>query len=223
MKTKYLFITNGNCFEDTIFSNPIHLFDHKIENYYPEFYKVNYDLRLLAIKEPTKEEREFFVYNNYPDKYGDSDISVLKVAAENSNSKNIFLNGFRQEHFEYLVPYIKDTAEILYLFKCEKIKDLSFLSEFKNLKCIHIQWNNALECLWNMKKNKDLSVISFVNVSKIRDVSLLLNSNVEYIALDSMDNSGNKKDCLIEDLEVFNKMPNLKHLTLCYKKVNIDY
>lgn len=223
MKNKYLFITNEKWFEDTRFKNPIHLFDHKLEKYYPEFYNANYDLRLLATELPTKKEREFFIYNDCRDEYGESDISVLKVAAENSNSRNVFLNGFHQEHFEYLAPYIKDSTEILYLFKCQRIKDLSLLSEFKNLKCVHIQWNNSLECLWDMKRNKNLSVISFVQVSKIRNVSPLLNSNVEYVALDSMDNSGNKKECLIEDLEVFNKIPNLKHLNLCYIKVSVDY
>lgn len=223
MKTKYLFITNNEWFDDTRFKNPIYAFDSKLKECYPEFYEINYDLHFLATKEPTKEEREFFIYNDYRDKYGESDITVLKNAAENSISKNIFLNGFRQEHFDYLAPFIKETAEILYLFKCPKIKDLSLLSEFKNLKCVIVEWNNTMEKLWNMENNKKLSVISFVSISKIRDVSTLLSSTVEYVKLDSMGNSGDKKECLIDNIEIFNKVPNLKHLSLCYKKVNIDY
>lgn len=223
MKTKYIFITNDKCFDNSRFENPIYLFDHKLEAYYPEFYKTSYDLRLLVTEEPTREERAFFAYNDYRDRYGVSDISVLKDAAQNSQSKNVFLNGFNQEHFEYLAPFIKNKVEILFFFKCQKIKDLSLLSDFNKLKCVHMQQNNSLESLWNMENNKNLTAISFVNVSKIRDVSTLLNSTVEYIALDSMDNSGSKKECLIEDIDIFAKIPNLKHLKLVYKKVNIDY
>lgn len=223
MKNDYVFITSEQWFDSVSQKNPINTLDHKLRDFYPEFYSVNYDLRLLVSKAPAEIEIQFFAYNDYLDRFGANDIEVLKKAAETGNNKNVFLNGFRQEHFEYLVPYIKETTEILYLFKCPKIHDLSLLSEFKKLKCVHIFWNNSLKNLWNMRNNRKLSVLSFISVSKISGIDTLINSNVEYITIDSSDNVGNEKECSLENVETLNYVSNLKHLNLNYKNIKIDY
>lgn len=225
MRTKndYVFITSEQWFDRLSLKNPIETLDHKLQEFYPEFYNVNYDLRLLISKTPTETEREYFAYNDYLDRFGSSDIEVFKKLAETGSNKNIFLNGFRQEHFEYLAPYIKETTEILYLFKCPKIYDLSLLSEFKQLKCVHIFWNNSLKNLWNMENNKELSVLSFISVSKISSIDTLINSNVEYITIDSSDNVGNEKECLLKSVEAFSNISKLKHLNLHYKNIKVYY
>lgn len=223
MGKKCVYIAETEWFESYRFTNPIEFPDHKMEEYYTQFYKVDYDLKLLVSDAPTKVERDFFAYNDYRDRYGSSDIEVLKTAAQSSPARNIFLNGFDQEHFEYIAPFIRDTAEILYLYKCRQIKDLSVLSDFKNLRCVLVFGNSSLEKLWDMRGNKNLTVISLEHTTKLRVVDTLRESGVEYFTLDSMDNSGNKKECLIEDMGVFEEAPVLKHLKLVFKKVDVDY
>lgn len=223
MSTKYIFITSDEWFETTALSNPINTLDDKLEKEYPEYFSVNYDLRVLATNVPAEEEKSFPFYNDYRDKYGSTDISVLKEAAKTSPSKNIFLNGFNQECFDYIAPYIKDTAEIIYLYKCRSIKDLSVLSGFPNLKCLHIFGNNSIKELWSMKNNNKLKIISFIYITNLQWINRLSQSKVEYFTLDSMDIGGNVKDCTIDDIKNIDEIPNLKHLKLVFADYNIDY
>lgn len=153
MKRDSIFITAMEWFESTSLRNPISTLDHKLEQYFPDRYSVDYDTKLLAAKMPTKEERQFPFYNDYREQFGTTDISVLDAAVMNAPAKNIFLNGFNQDQFLYIAPKIKDTAEIIYFFKCPRIFDLSVLSQFTKLMCVHIYWNNSLESLWDMTGN----------------------------------------------------------------------
>ena len=222
MKNKYIYITSSEWFETGTLKNPIVFLDQKIQNTYPELYSLVYDVKLLVTKPPTHFEKSVPFYNDYRERYGNSDISVLESATKAGPAKNIFLNGFCQEHFEYIAPFIKDTVEVLYFFKCPKIHDLSVLSEFKKLKCVFMYWNNSLESLWDMSNNKDLKVVSFLYITKLLEIDYLINSNVEYITFDSSDNSGNRKDMLFNK-SIFDEIPKLKHLTLTYKSYDIDY
>lgn len=223
MGQKYVYIATPEWFENSALKNPINFLDHKLEPLYPQFYKAEYDLKLCAAKAPAEAERNLLLYNDYLERYGNSDIAVLRQAAERSPARNVFLNGFRQEHLEYLARYIQDSVELLYLFKCSSIKDLSILSTFSKLKCVLIFWNNKLETLWDFQNNPDLTVLSFDYITKLRDIASLKQSNVEYIAFNSTDNCGNRKPCLIENPEVFDEMPKLKHLSLIYRKNYINY
>ena len=128
----------------------------------------------------------------------------------------------KQEHFDYIAPLIKNTTEVLYLFKCRLIKDLSILSEFKNLKCVLIFGNSSLKSLWDMSNNKSLKVLSFDYITNLREIETLKQSGVEYVSFSSMDFSSDKKELLM-DTRIFDEMPELKHLKLVYKKCNIDY
>lgn len=223
MAQKDLFITAPEWFENTALKNPILFSDHKLKDLYPKFYRTDYDLKLCATKAPTEAEKRFFAYNDYRERFGSDDITVLRDTAQRSSAKFVFLNGFRQKHLEYLAPYIRDTVELLYLFKCNTISDLSVLATFPNLKCVLIFWNNKLETLWDVQKNEQLSVLSFLSMTKLRDVDGLRKSHIEYIAFDSSDNCGNLKPCLLENPEVFREIPTLKHLKLVYKQHTIDY
>lgn len=220
--SKYIYIADPDYFEESALKNPICFDDHKISQTYPEFYELEYDLRLCVAKPATKSEKSFVLYNDYRERYGSLDITVFNDAIGRNKAKNVFLNGFHQEHLEYIIPLIKDCVEVLYLFKCPRIKDLSCLSECKNLKCVFIYWNNSLKTLWDMTSNKELKLISFLSCSKIKEISSLEFSSIEYITLDSEDNNGNKKMMLF-DTSVFDKMPHLKHLTLVFCNYNIDW
>lgn len=222
MKNDFVYITDKAWFETSALKNPCIFQDNKMEKYFPYFYSAEYDLKLLATKAPTDIEKKAPFYNDYREKFASKDIEVLKIAAESSPAKTVLLSGFGQEQFEYIAELIKETAEVLYLFKCPNIKNLSMLADFKQLKCLLIYWNNSVECLWNMKNNINLKVISFVSVTKLRDVAALAQSRVEYVAFDSADNCGNKKDLLF-DRTIFEKTPNLKHLTLEFKGCKEDY
>ena len=67
-----------------------------------------------------------------------------------------------------------------------------------------------------------LKVISFVYVTKMRNIDALENSNVQYITFDSSDNYGLKQPILF-DRSVLSRLSGLKHLSLVYKDCNIDY
>lgn len=223
MKNNYLYITNEAFSEN--FSQPSTdlVLDNKLGEFYPDYYETEYDLKLLVGKKPTEEEKNSPIYNGIYEEIGSDDITALKDSALKKKAKRVKLIGFKQEHFDYIAPYIKEITEVLYLFKCPKIKDLSVLSGFPKLKCLSVYWNNSLEKLWNMENNRDLEVLSFVSISKLRDVSDLKNSTIKYITLDSTGIYPNRKELLIEDMSVFEQMPDLMHLKLLYKKCDVDY
>lgn len=219
---KSLYLTDRSWFEAGAHKDPVNVLDHKLESIYPEFYSLNYDLKLLVSKEATKEEKESPFYNDLIEKLGSFDISCFDNAVKESDSRSVLLIGFTQEIFEYLIPLIHETVEVLYLFKCPKINDLALLSECRKLKCLHIFWNNSLENLWDMKENRGLKVLSFLSVMKLKSIATLEKSCVEYITLDSSDNTGNKKELLFAP-DIFDHLPCLRHLRLVYKNINIDY
>ena len=221
MKKKYLYVTDS--FEGTHSGDTVIFNDHKLKKYYPDFYEAKYDLKLLITTKPTKAEKESPIYNSIYEEIGSEDISALKDCALNKNAKRVILNGFGQEHFDYIAPYLKDKTEILFLFKCPRISDLSPLADFKELKCLYIYWNNKLEKLWDMKNNTKLEILSFISISKLSCVNALKDSTVKYISFDSTGNYPNKKDCLIEDMSAFEQMPQLQHLKLVYKNCDVDY
>ena len=222
MKHRSVFITVEEWFESTSLKNPIICLDHKLKQGFPEYYAVNYDTKLLSTTTATAEEKQAPFYNDYRERYGNEDIHSLDEAIMNKDKRYVFLNGFDQDQFMYIAPKLKDTAEILYFFKCPKIYDLSILSRFSKLRCVHIYWNNSLENLWDMTGNTELKILSCVMISKLNSVEALKTSCVEYVCLDSSDNSGQKKKILF-DTSAFTQMKTLKHLTLGYSDCNIDY
>jgi hypothetical protein len=74
-----------------------------------------------------------------------------------------------------------------------------------------------------MEGNKKLKVLSFDVITKLQNVDDLKKSTVEYLCLNGESPSGYKVDFLVEDKSVFQKIPNLKHLTLNFKKLWVDY
>ena len=213
MKSKPIFITEKEWFESTALKNPVTTLDHSLKQFFPDFYRVSYDTKLLA----TKAEVKTPFSNDYRERFGTTNLLALDAAIADSDARYIFLNGFNQNQFSHIAPLIKDTAEILYFFKCPRISDLSILSQFPKLKCVHIYWNNSLESLWDMTGNPHLKVLSFQMISKLRHIEALKDSTVEYICFDSSDNSGNKKKALF-DASVFTQMSHLKHLSLVFSE-----
>lgn len=168
------------------------------------------------MKAPSKAEKASPIYNDYRERYGKPSLSSLS-----RESKCVLLNGFRQEHFAAVTPMLKETTEVLYFFKCPHVKDLSILSEFARLRCVHMYWNNTVESLWDMKENRLLQAISFVSVTKLKNIENLRASTVEYVCLDSMDNGGKTKNMLF-DPSVFGQMEHLKRLILNYTDCVVD-
>lgn len=222
MKSNTIFITAKEWFESTSLKNPITSMDHKLEQIFPDCYSVDYDTKLLATKVATEEEKQSPFYNDYREQFGTKDIYALDATVMDTAAKNILLNGLDQDQFLHIAPKLKDTAEIIYFFKCPRIHDLSILSQFTKLKCVHIYWNNTLESLWDMKGNKQLKAISFVAISKLSRIEALNQSYVEYVCIDSSDNDGRAKKALF-DASIFAQMPYLKHLSLTYSDLKIDY
>ncbi len=213
MSTKFVYITNRNWFENTSLKNPLSFLDSDLEKLYPDFYSTNYDLKILATKDATEEEKKSSFYNDFREMYGNSDISVLDEVVSESKAVNVFLSGFNQKQFEYIAPLIEDTTEILYLFKCKNISNLSLLSKFKKLKCVLIFANNSLKSLWDMKRNDNLKVLSFIYVTKLQYIEPLVDSLVEYVKFDSADNYGNLHELFLDE-SVFPRVKRLKYLSL---------
>lgn len=221
MKNRHVYITSKAWFENTSLKDPIITPDHKLEAHAPEFYRIHYDTKLLVTKKPSQSERAPLIYDDHRKLFETDDISALDTAIHHSDAKNIFLNGFDQAHFLYIAPKIQDSAEVIYFFKCPKIHDLSALSRFPKLRCVHIFWNNALESLWDMTNNERLRIISFTSISRLSRIGTLGSSSVEYVCLDSSDNYGRKRPILF-DASVFDQMQELKHLTLRFSDCDID-
>ena len=218
MNEKSIYIYNDEWFDSTALENPLITDDHKLDDYYPEYYEVNYDVRLLAVEENEIADQ----FNDYKQRYGTKDINKLKDYVNKKNPQAVLLNGFDQEQFDYIIDYIKD-VKILYLFKCNKINDLSKLSNCHNLECLHIDWNNKLESLWDMSNNANLKVLSFDRITKLSKIEDLINTNIEYITFDSRNNLGQTKYEFDGNVDVFKQMKKLKHLKLYYKNLKVDY
>ena len=218
---RYFYISDAEWFDSTVFKNPLCTLDHALQKYFPEFYSLHYDVRLLAAKATAAEEKASPFYNDYRERYGATEISSFDEVIADKRVKSVFLNGFTQQQFLYVASQIKDSAEVIYLFKCPKINDLSILSLFANLRCVHIFWNHSLESLWDMRENKRLKVLSCEGISKLKNIETVKDSCLEYIHLDSSDNNGHRKLALFEPT-VFGQMPHLKHLSLAYKDLCVD-
>ena len=121
MNEKSIYIYNDEWFDSTALENPLITDDNKLDDYYPEYYEVNYDVRLLAVEENEIEDQ----INAYKQRYGTKDINELKDYVIKKNPQAVLLNGFDQEQFDYIIDYIKD-VKILYLFKCNKINDFKY-------------------------------------------------------------------------------------------------
>ena len=216
MRNSYVYVYDDTWLDSTALRNPINTLDHAMGEYFPEYYSLNYDLRLLASRLASTEEKAAPFYNDSAERHGTPKIADLDSVIVGKKPKSVFLNGFNQKQFLYIAPKLKDTVEIIYFFKCPKINDLSVLSQFANLRCVHIYWNHALESLWDMKDNHAFKVLSCTTITKLKDVETLKDSAVEYIHLDSSDNYGRSKPALFNPA-VFEQMPQLRHLSLFYK------
>lgn len=214
--SKKIYIYNDEWFESTMLCNPFMSLDHKLEDLYPNYYSVYYDCRLLLTEETESQ------IDSFKKIYETKDINEMLDYVMKKNPQMVLLNGFDQKHFDIIIDYIKN-VKILYLFKCNRIKDLSKLSSCLNLECLHIDWNNKLESLWDMTNNKKLKVLSFERISKLTNISKLENSSLEYITFDSRNILRQTKYEFNGDLDVFKKMKSLKHLKLYYKNIHIDY
>ena len=103
MNKKSIYIYNDDWFDQTALSNPLITLDHKLDDYYPEYYEVNYDARLLATEENEIEDQ----INDYKQKYGTKDINELKDYVIKKNAQAVLLNGFDQQQFDYIIKMLK--------------------------------------------------------------------------------------------------------------------
>ena len=99
MNKKSIYIYNDDWFDQTALSNPRITLDHKLDDYYPEYYEVNYDVRLLA----TEEDEIADQFNDYKQRYGTKDINELKGYVIKKNPQAVLLDGFDQEQFDYII------------------------------------------------------------------------------------------------------------------------
>ena len=90
MNNKCIYIYNDEWFDSTMLSNPHNTLDHKLDDYYPKYYEVNYDVRLLATEENEIEDQ----INDYKQRYGTNDINELKGYVIKKNPQTVLLNGF---------------------------------------------------------------------------------------------------------------------------------
>ena len=104
MKNNTIFITAKEWFESTSLKNPIIGMDHKLSQFFPDCYSVDYDTKLLATKVATKEERQSPFYDDYRERFGTNDIHIFDAAIMDRDARYVFLNGLNQEQFLHIVP-----------------------------------------------------------------------------------------------------------------------
>ena len=73
MNKKSIYIFNALWFDSTALGNPLSTLDHKLDKYYPNYYELNYDVKLLATEENEIEDQ----INDYKQRYGTKDINEL--------------------------------------------------------------------------------------------------------------------------------------------------
>ncbi len=90
MDSRYLYIFDTEWFEHTALKNPICTSDHTLEEKFPEFYSLNYDVRILATKESTADEKVSPFYNDYRERYGVRTLSFFDEVFAHKPKKHVF-------------------------------------------------------------------------------------------------------------------------------------
>ena len=156
------------------------------------------------------------IYHSY-ELYSD-DMSIFFEELNNNHPVNIILTGFLQEHIEAILPYLKD-VRALCLFKCQKLDSFDFVSKCKALEYIEIYWNKKATELWDVKENKQLRTLIITSCNKLNDFALLKKSSIQHLEIWGCNYlSSFSPKAKIEDLSVFQTMPNLEVLRLAIIK-----
>lgn len=126
--------------------------------------------------------------------------------------------GMNQKSLEYFVQHYGKSYRYLSFFKCQLIQDFSPLEDLGNLEEVSLYWNIRADKLWDFSKNVSLRTIGISDAKKMTlNPELLKTSNV----LETVCFSGSIfNNYLMESLECFADMPELKHLWLNNIRLN---
>lgn len=147
------------------------------------------------------------------------EMSFFFEELSNKYSSNLILTGFSQEHIEAILPYIKDIAQSLYLFKCPRLVSFDFMAECKKLEFVEIYWNQKATSLWNVKNNSKLHTLIIDSCNKLSDFSHLMYSSIYHLEIWGCNClSSFTPKIKIDDLSIFQTIPNLEVLRLAIMK-----
>ena len=134
--------------------------------------------------------------------------------------KHIQISNPSQAQFEHFVKYYADQYETIYFFHGRRIRDLSSLSELKNVRCLLFYSCGAKE-LWDMQNNHALQGL-FISDSKrlIYDLQPLTKAPAleETILLSSM-----FAKYVVRSVEPLTACPLLKRAALVFNTENHDF
>lgn len=122
------------------------------------------------------------------------------------------ITGMNQKSLEHFVSHYGSTYRYLYFFKCQKIQDFSPLEDLTKLEQVDIYWNTGTDKLWNFSRNTALNALELMDCKKItRNPQLLVTSpTLERVRFCV---TGDTR-CPMEQLDMFGRMPMLRHLVL---------
>ena len=134
--------------------------------------------------------------------------------------KHLQISNPSQAQFEHFVMNYADQYETIYFFHGRRIRDLSALSELKNVRCLLFYSCGAKE-LWDMQNNRTLQGI-FISDSKrlIYDLQPLTKAPAleKVILLSSM-----FAKYTVRSVEPLTECPHLKRAAMVFNTENHDF
>lgn len=107
--------------------------------------------------------------NNYLE-IGINNLDLLRSYPEINVIK---VSDLREKELNYLVDTYGNQIHYIYLFKCNKIADLSALGRLKNLCYVIAYWNIKAKQFWDMSNNENLlgiKVYGFTGLTNLDDI-----------------------------------------------------
>lgn len=77
------------------------------------------------------------------------------------------LTKLTQEGLEHFVRHYGSSYQVLYLYGCTRIRDLSPVGDLPGLEAVRIEWCRGLSQLWDMSKNSKLKLLSVCDAKKL--------------------------------------------------------
>ena len=166
---------------------------------------IELDMRLCA-------DADVFIYNPEVEYYDTTECFI--EALKGNKHEAVELSGLLSEHIADIMPYLKD-VKYLSLFKCNRLEDLSFIEQLTDLREVYIYWNQKATKVFDAKKLPHLTQLSIGDANKLTDFSGLVGSNIENLRIWGCNFLGGfTPKTVIEDFEIFTKMPKLRSLNL---------
>lgn len=98
-------------------------------------------------------------------------IEEIDILKKYPYVKHLAISGLQQDTFEYFVDTYGNQFEAICFWKNKLVSDWSALSKLENVEYICYFFNQRIERLWDMSKNKKLKYLNIDDFSRLKDYS----------------------------------------------------